>query len=107
MNSAKIFATIVTAIALFPAASWADNVSGNTQSLLSILLRLAMVMSMLLKPNKKLLMSKSLVTSVPTLVALINISLAPQLPSVITTLISKMLCKKRLQFKKLNNLDHP
>jgi hypothetical protein len=32
MNSAKIFATIVTAIALFPAASWADNVSGNTQS---------------------------------------------------------------------------
>jgi hypothetical protein len=32
MNSAKIFATIVTAIALFPAASWADNVSGNNQS---------------------------------------------------------------------------
>jgi hypothetical protein len=32
MNSAKIFATIVTAIALFPAASWADNVSGNSQS---------------------------------------------------------------------------
>jgi hypothetical protein len=32
MNSAKIFATIVTAIALFPTASWADNVSGNTQS---------------------------------------------------------------------------
>lgn len=32
MNSAKIFATIVTAIALFPAASWADNVSSNTQS---------------------------------------------------------------------------
>jgi hypothetical protein len=32
MNSAKIFATIVTAIALFPAASWADNISGNTQS---------------------------------------------------------------------------
>ena len=32
MNSAKIFATIVTAIALFPAASWADNVSGNVQS---------------------------------------------------------------------------
>jgi hypothetical protein len=32
MNSAKIFATIVAAIALFPAASWADNVSGNTQS---------------------------------------------------------------------------
>ncbi len=32
MNSAKIFATIITAIALFPAASWADNVSGNTQS---------------------------------------------------------------------------
>jgi hypothetical protein len=31
MNSAKIFATIVTAIALFPTASWADNVSGNTQ----------------------------------------------------------------------------
>jgi hypothetical protein len=31
MNSAKIFATIVTAIALFPAASWADNVSGNNQ----------------------------------------------------------------------------
>ena len=31
MNSAKIFATIVTAIALFPAASWADNVSGTTQ----------------------------------------------------------------------------
>ncbi len=31
MNSAKIFATIVTAIALFPAASWADNVSGNSQ----------------------------------------------------------------------------
>jgi hypothetical protein len=32
MNSAKIFATIVTAIALFPAASWADNVSGNNQT---------------------------------------------------------------------------
>jgi uncharacterized membrane protein len=32
MNSAKIFASIVTAIALFPAASWADNVSGNNQS---------------------------------------------------------------------------
>jgi hypothetical protein len=32
MNSAKIFATIVTAIALFPTASWADNISGNTQS---------------------------------------------------------------------------
>jgi hypothetical protein len=32
MNSAKIFATIVTAIALFPAASWADNVSGNNQN---------------------------------------------------------------------------
>jgi hypothetical protein len=32
MNSAKIFATIVTAIALFPAASWADNVSGSNQS---------------------------------------------------------------------------
>jgi hypothetical protein len=31
MNSAKIFASIVTAIALFPAASWADNVSGNNQ----------------------------------------------------------------------------
>ena len=31
MNAAKIFATIVTAIALFPAASWADNVSGTTQ----------------------------------------------------------------------------
>jgi hypothetical protein len=31
MNSAKIFATIVTAIALFPSASWADNVSGNNQ----------------------------------------------------------------------------
>ncbi len=32
MNSAKIFATLVTAIALFPAASWADNVSVNNQS---------------------------------------------------------------------------
>ena len=31
MNSAKIFATIVTAIALFPAASWADNVNTTTQ----------------------------------------------------------------------------
>jgi hypothetical protein len=31
MNSAKIFASIVTAIALFPSASWADNVSGNNQ----------------------------------------------------------------------------
>jgi hypothetical protein len=31
MNSAKIFATIVTAIALFPSASWANNVSGNDQ----------------------------------------------------------------------------
>jgi hypothetical protein len=31
MNSAKIFASIVTAIALFPSASWANNVSGNDQ----------------------------------------------------------------------------
>jgi hypothetical protein len=31
MNSAKIFATIVTAIALFPAASFANNVSGSEQ----------------------------------------------------------------------------
>jgi hypothetical protein len=31
MNSAKIFASIVTTIALFPSASWADNVSGNNQ----------------------------------------------------------------------------
>ncbi|MCY7368373.1 MAG: hypothetical protein LH474_09495 [Chamaesiphon sp.] len=31
MNSATIFASIVTAIALFPAASWAGNVSGNSQ----------------------------------------------------------------------------
>jgi hypothetical protein len=31
MNSAKIFASIVTAIALFPSASWANNVSGNNQ----------------------------------------------------------------------------
>jgi hypothetical protein len=31
MNSSKIFASIVTAIALFPSASWADNVSGNNQ----------------------------------------------------------------------------
>jgi hypothetical protein len=31
MNSANILASIVTAIALFPSASWADNVSGNHQ----------------------------------------------------------------------------
>jgi hypothetical protein len=31
MNSAKIFASIVTLVALFPAASWANNVSGNNQ----------------------------------------------------------------------------
>ncbi len=31
MNSAKIFASIVTLIALFPSASWANNVSGNDQ----------------------------------------------------------------------------
>jgi hypothetical protein len=31
MNSAKIFASIVTAIALFPSASWADNVNGGNQ----------------------------------------------------------------------------
>jgi hypothetical protein len=31
MNSAKIFATIVTLVALFPAASWADNVSATNQ----------------------------------------------------------------------------
>jgi hypothetical protein len=31
MNSAKIFASIVTAIALFPSASWANNISGSDQ----------------------------------------------------------------------------
>ena len=31
MNSAKIFASIVTLVALFPSASWADNVSANNQ----------------------------------------------------------------------------
>lgn len=31
MNSAKIFASIVTLVALFPSASWADNVSGSNQ----------------------------------------------------------------------------
>ena len=31
MNSAKIFATIVTLVALFPSASWANNISGSNQ----------------------------------------------------------------------------
>ena len=31
MNSAKIFSTIVTLVALFPSASWANNISGSDQ----------------------------------------------------------------------------
>lgn len=31
MNSAKIFASIITLVALFPSASWANNISGTEQ----------------------------------------------------------------------------